>query len=45
MEEWSSMRDNVVLDGDELCECSDVFGWGLGFASSYSIKGREWHPY
>ena len=37
MEEWPSMRDNVVLDGDDLCECSDIFGWGLGFASSYSI--------
>ena len=37
MEEWSSMRDNEVLDGDALSECSDIFGWGLGFASSYSI--------
>ena len=25
MEEWSSMRDTVVLDGNALCECSDIF--------------------
>ena len=25
MEEWSSMRDSAVLDGDALCECSDIF--------------------
>ena len=37
MEEWSLMRDNTILDGDALCECSDIFGWGLGFSSSYSI--------
>ena len=37
MEEWSSMRDNTVLDGDALCECSDFFGWVLGFTSSYLI--------
>ena len=23
-----------VLDGDALCECSDLFGWGSMFASS-----------
>ena len=37
MEEWSSMRDNTVLDGDSLCESSAIIGWGLGFASSYLI--------
>ena len=37
MEEWSSMRDNAILDGDALCECSDIFGWGLGFSRTYSI--------
>jgi len=37
MEEWHSMRDNTVLDGDN--------GWGLGFGSSFIIKGRGWQPY
>ena len=37
MEEWSSMRDNTILDGYALCEGTDIFGWGLGFASSYYI--------
>ena len=37
MAEWPPMRDNEVLDGDDLCECSDIFGWGLGFSSSYFI--------
>ena len=34
MNEWPSMRDNAVLDGDALCECSDIFGWGLAFENS-----------
>ena len=42
MEEWPSMRHNAVLDGDSLCERSDLIGGGLGFASSCLIKGREW---
>ena len=37
MEEWSSMKDNAVLDGDALCGSSAFIGWGLGFESSYLI--------
>ena len=39
------MGNNAILDGNALGECSDLFGWGLGFASSYSIQGRGWQPY
>ena len=34
LEEWPSVRHNAVLDGDALCERSDIIGSGLGFASS-----------
>ena len=34
MEEWPSMWHDIVLDGDALCERSDLIGSGLGFASS-----------
>ena len=34
LEEWPSMRHNVVLDGDGLCERSDFNEGGLGFTSS-----------
>ena len=40
MEEWHSMRDNAVLDGDTLHGSSVINGWGLWFGSSYLIKGR-----
>ena len=35
------MRHIVVLDGDALHGSSAIIGWGLGFGSSYLIKGRE----
>ena len=31
MEEWHSMRDNTVLDGDTLHGSSVINGWGLVF--------------
>ena len=34
MEEWPSMRDNAVLDGDALCEIIDFIRSGLGFSIS-----------
>ena len=34
LEKWPSMRHDTVLDGDALCERSDLTGSGLGFASS-----------
>ena len=34
LEEWPSMRHITVLDGDALCERSDLIESGLGFASS-----------
>ena len=37
MEELSLMKDNVVLDGDDLHGSSAIIGWGLGFARSYFI--------
>ena len=42
MEEWPSMRHNAILDGDALCERSDLIGSSLGFASSCLIKGSGW---
>ena len=45
MEEWPSMRNNAVLDGDAMCERSDLIGSGLGFASSCLIKARGWKHY
>ena len=42
LEEWPSMRHNVVLDGAALCESSVSIEGGLGFASSQIIKGRGW---
>ena len=34
LEEWPSMRQSAVLDGDGLCEISDFIEGGLGFTSS-----------
>ena len=45
MEEWQSMRDITVLDGDTLHGSRVINEWGLGFGSSYLIKGRGWQPY
>ena len=45
MEEWHSMRDNTILDGDTLHGSSVINEWGLGFGSSDLMKGGGWHPY
>ena len=34
LEEWPSMRQNAVLDGDGLCERSYFIEGGLGFTRS-----------
>ena len=39
------MKDNEILDGDALHGSSAIMVWGLGFGSSYLIKGRGWKPY
>ena len=39
------MRDIAVLYGDALRGSSVINEWGLGFGSSFLIKGRGWQPY
>ena len=42
LDEWSSIRHNVILVEDILCERDDSIEGGLGFCtfSSYKRKGK-----